>query len=507
MKFNWSTKGKSQTTNYEGAAACKPSAELELYTSVVTASLSNTFYEKADERLDRIVGLIGKVNPEFVAKLAVYTREQMHLRSVPMVLLAELSKVHSGDSLVRRTTERVIQRADEITELLAYYQLANSRSGDKKLNKLSKQLQKGVSEAFNKFDEYQFAKYNRNSAVTFKDALFLTHPKAVSDTQQALFDKIVNNELQTPYTWEVELSALGQADYASEQERKAAVTAKWEELILSKKLGYMALLRNLRNILQADVQAEVLQMVLDRIANATEVRNSRQLPFRFLAAYKELEGMQPNYLSAVMNALESAMTASAENISGFDLKTRVLLAADVSGSMYSPLGGKGKIRCYDVGLVLSMLLASRSRNVATGIFGDTWREVNLSSGSGILSNVQQLNRLEGSVGYSTNGHLVLEALIAQKRVMDKVMFFTDLQLWDSRHGGGSLQESWKRYQKQVAPGAKLYLFDLMGYGTTPLRVEQNKVYLIAGWSDKLFDVLKAIEEGGNALSEIEKIEL
>ena len=124
-------------------------------------------------------------------------------------MAVELSKhAHGGDGLVGDLTSRIVQRADEITELLAYYSIANSRTELKKLNKLSKQLQRGLSAAFNKFDEYQFAKYNRDAAIKLKDALFLVHPKAKDESQQALFDKIVQDELAIPYTWETELSAL-----------------------------------------------------------------------------------------------------------------------------------------------------------------------------------------------------------------------------------------------------------------------------------------------------------
>lgn len=506
MKFNVFKKTVAQTVNHQGAMAYKTSAELELYTAVVTASLSNTFYEGDNQRLNRIVNLINRVEPTFVAKLAVYCREQMYLRSVPLVLITELSKSHNGDGLVGQTTRRVIQRADEITELLAYYQLSNLRTGDKQLNKLSKQVQKGLAQAFNKFDEYQFAKYNRKTAVTFKDALFLTHPKATTKAQQVLFDKIVDDRLQTPYTWEVELSAVGQQQYANAAEKASAIRIKWEELIDSGKLGYMALLRNLRNILQAEVSSDAIRKVGEYLADPVAVRRSKQLPFRFLAAYKELEPLKLNYVSWLMNSLEEAIRVSAENIKGFDLNTKLLIAADVSGSMYTPVSGKSKIHCYDVGLVLSMILASHSKNVVTGIFGDTWREVNMSR-KNILASVGKLNSMEGSVGYSTNAHVVISSLINANRKMDKVMFFTDLQMWDSTRRNTQLSTVWQRYKSQVAPKAKLYLFDLTGYGNVPLRVERDDVFLIAGWSDKIFDVLAAIEEGGDAIEIIKRIKI
>ncbi|MCE7995553.1 MAG: TROVE domain-containing protein [Roseivirga sp.] len=506
MKFNVFKKTVAQTVNHEGAVAYTTSAELELYTAVVTASLSNTFYEKENERLQRIINLINRVEPSFVARLAVYCREQMYLRSVPLVLITELSKSHNGDGLVGQTTQRVIQRADEITELLAYYQLSNLRTGDKQLNKLSKQVQKGLAQAFNKFDEYQFAKYNRKTTVTFKDALFLTHPKAVSEAQQQVFDRIVNDALETPYTWEVELSAIGQEEYKDASDKARAIKRKWEELIDSGKLGYMALLRNLRNILQAKVSSDAIRKVGEHLADPVAVRRSKQLPFRFLAAYKELEPLKLNYVSWLMDSLEEAINISAENISGFDLNTKLLIAADVSGSMYQAVSARSKIRCYDIGLVLSMLLASKSKNVVTGIFGDRWKEVNMSR-SNILSNVRKLDSMEGSVGYSTNGHLVIDSLTRARRKMDKVMFFTDLQMWDSTSRSGHIANSWKEYKVKVAPQARLYLFDLAGYGNVPLQVKRNDVFLIAGWSDKIFDVLAAIEEGGDALDKIKRIEI
>ena len=128
--------------------------------------------------------------------MAVYTREQMHLRSVPLLLLVELDQCHQGDSLVSRAVSRTVQRADEITELLMCYQW---RTGKEGLTGLSNQLRKGLAEAFNHFDEYQFAKYDRKDRkVTLRDALILVHPKPKDKQQEAIFRKILNDELETP---------------------------------------------------------------------------------------------------------------------------------------------------------------------------------------------------------------------------------------------------------------------------------------------------------------------
>jgi 60 kDa SS-A/Ro ribonucleoprotein len=506
MKFNLKTGSKAkQSINYEGEKAFVLTPQLELYTAVATAALSDQFYEKAGDKLQRLRELIAVNDAEFVAKLAVYAREQMHLRSIPLVLTVELAKQQTGKSIVGKLTERVVQRADEITELLAYYVLANERKDVKKLNKLSKQLQKGLAEAFNRFDEYQFAKYNRDTAVKLKDALFLVHPKAKDDAQQVLFDKIVKDELAVPYTWEVELSVLGQQKFETEEAKQVAFRTKWEELIFSNKMGYMATLRNLRNMLEAEVSAAALKKVCEYLGDAKAVANSRQLPFRFLSAYRELKQLSNGRVSKVLNALEEAVLQSAVNIAGYDEMTKVVIAADVSGSMQKTISAKSKVQNFDIGLMLAMLLQSRCENVITGMFGDKWKVINVPK-KNILSNVDEFHRREGEVGYATNGYLVVKDLLKQKKVVDKVMLFTDCQMWNSNNSGENIADLWKQYKKK-APAAKLYLFDLAGYGQSPLNVQRDDVYLIAGWSDKIFDVLRAIEDGSNAVKMINKIAL
>ena len=527
MKFNLLSKLKNQIVNHAGAKAFTLSPEMELYTAVVTWSLNDSFYEKDEARLVRLQKLITLCDPVFVGKLAVYARTKMYMRSVPLVLVTELAKLHSGDNLVARVTDGVIGRADEITELLACYELLNERKGTKKLNRLSKQLQKGLSTAFNRFDEYQFGKYNRDGAIKLRDALFLVHPKAKDELQQVLFNKIVNNDLQMPYTWENELSALGQLNFDSEEAKAEAFRAKWEELIDSGKLGYMALLRNLRNIQEVGVSYAHFEKVCARLADADEVVKAKQFPFRYLAAYRELinpavtkvpaqslvkkltalmQKQNKGYTGELLEALEKAVQASAANIKGFDHETRVLLACDVSGSMQTPVSVKSKILLYDVGLMLAMLLQSRCKNVEVGMFGDKWKTIMVPRNN-ILGNVQEFYHREGEVGYATNGYMVIKDILQRRVQIDKVFLFTDAQLWNNNNTADHIQTLWLRYKAEVSPNAKLYLFDLKGYGQAPLQVLRNDVFLVAGWSDKVFEVLAALENGGSALDAINSIEL
>lgn len=597
MSYNEQLRCDDLTTNYEGAIAWRMTPEWELYTAVVTMmGVEDKFYESGDDRVRRIADLVRKTSPEFVASLAVYTREQMHLRSVPLLLLVELARYHHGDSLVSRAVARTVQRVDEITELLMCYQW---RTGRKNLAMLSSQLRKGLAEAFNKFDEYQFAKYNRKDRkVTLRDALVLVHPKPKDEAQSEIFRRILDDTLATPYTWETELSRAGKGHFESEEERDEAMKETWQKLVASGRLGYMATLRNLRNMAMLCVDEETTRRVCRILSDESQVRKSKQLPFRFLSAYMQLLPENPSHhfkqadsssicktqmsvrvmqlknteshllrklrnlrlmnsrclastaticgessgfkaayrelwekeirlerklaklelkinceimrydqhIRLFLDALEDAVRYSADNIPGFDADTRVLLASDTSGSMMRPVSRNSSVMCYHIGLLLSMLMKYRCKSAVSGMFGTIWKVYDMPSDN-VLQNTVDMTKLEGEVGYGTNGYEVIRWLIDQKREMDKVMLFTDCQLWDSNSWGGdhSLREYWKQYKEKVAPNARLYIFDLAGYGQSPISMKRDDVFCIAGWSDKVFDILAALERGKSAIDEIRRI--
>ena len=198
----------------------------------------------------------------------------------------------------------------------------------------------------------------------------------------------------------------------------------------------MAMLRNLRNFLINDVSKEVLEQVAERISDDNEVIRSKQFPFRFLSAYREIKSMEKKKTKSheikkanlelkehidkkklMLDALEKAVLATSQNIAGFDEHTRVLMACDVSRSMFCPISQKKSVKNYDIGLVLSMLLKNRCRIVLNGIFGSDWKVINLPS-SNILNNVELMYERAGEVGYSTNGYKVIEYLNDKGIVMD-----------------------------------------------------------------------------------------
>ena len=117
---------------------------------------------------------------------------------------------------------------------------------------------------------------------------------------------------------------------------------------------------------------------------------------------------------------------------------------------------------------------------------------------------EELRKIEGQVGFSTNGYKVIDYLSEKNLSVDKVMFFTDLQMWDSTARNAKIRNSWEKYKKMF-PKSKLYLFDLNGYGQLPLKLAQPDVYLIAGWSDKVFDILSSVDSGKEAVEVIKNV--
>jgi hypothetical protein len=315
-------------------------------------------------------------------------------------------------------------------------------------------------------------------------------------------------------------------------EQKGSKRETWEGLIEEKRMGYMACLRNLRNFMKEGVSTKHIEMVAKYLSNPVAVRKSKQLPFRFLAAYRALGFSKSNRwggdvfntpgnsadVDILAEALEDAVKISIENIPMF-AHERVLIAADVSSSMQVPATGtregyrslkrQDPVERYDIGILLSLLMAERCEFSTIGMFGNTWKPIQLPSRN-ILDNTNRMHEREGEVGYSTNGYTVLEWAISQVNMgsdgYDRVMVFTDGQLWDTEGRQGRMEKLWRQY-KELVPRAKLYLFNLAPYGTVPVNMNPGDVYMISGWSEKVFEVLRNIEAGHDALDEIKELDI
>ena len=311
---------------HEGAPAKRIDAERQLRRSVLSCLLfEKEFYEDGQTIGDRILELAGQVEPRIVADLAVEARSKFHLRHAPLMLLNGLTRRGRG-KMVAEAIAGTIRRADELSEFLAIYW---TKDGKMKRRPLSAQVKKGLAQAFLKFDEYALAKYNRDNAVKLRDVLFLCHAKPDSPEREALWKRLVDGELETPDTWEVALS--GGADKKD----------TFERLIKEGQLDYLALLRNLRNMVEAGCDLDLV-----RGAILSRKGADRVLPFRYVAAARAAPQLEPAIDTALCEAIATAPA----------LKGWTIVLVDVSGSMDYALSRKSDMKRMDAAAALASVL-------------------------------------------------------------------------------------------------------------------------------------------------------
>ncbi|PIT00400.1 TROVE domain-containing protein [Bradyrhizobium nitroreducens] len=313
----------------EGARAVRFTPEMELKRALMNCLLwEDQFYEDGVAIADRIKSLVPKVAPAKVAQLAIEAREVMKLRHAPLLVIREMARSEKHRALVADTLAQVIQRPDEMTELLAiYWADALGPMQQRKRQPVSAQVKKGLARALTKFDAYQLAKWDRDGAVRIRDVLFLVHAKPKDADQAKVWKQLVDGELASPDTWEVSLSA-------GKSKRET-----FERLIAERKLGGLALLRNLRLMQTGQVSRET-------IAGAIEaMRTDRILPYRFITAARYAPDFEPE--------LEAAMLKSVKDHVRLPGRTRLLI--DVSGSMFATLSAQSEMTRAEAACGLAIL--------------------------------------------------------------------------------------------------------------------------------------------------------
>lgn len=474
MKLNTALEREKKYT-HEGAVAYQhTTAAQDLQRSVMSCMLwEDSFYESGVSIAERISSLVPKVTAETVSLMAIEAREKMKLRHVPLLLVCELAKLQTHRHVVADTVAKIIQRADELAEILAIYQ--RNRKGTKKLNKLSKQMQKGLARAFVKFNEYQLAKYNRDGEIKLRDVLFLCHAKPKdchchgqehSCEQGKLWKRLIDGKLATPDTWEVAISA-------TKGENKGA---EWERLLREGKLGALALIRNLRNMAEAKVDRKLIRTSL----LAADV--SRVLPFRFVAAAKAAPGFEEELDTMLVKSSQQA-----EKLTG-----HTVLVVDVSGSMYSHgnISKKSDITRVQAAGALAAIARERCESVSVyATAGSDSSQIHKTALVPSRHGMALVEKFADSDGFSElggGGIFLVQCLdyVAkhESQPADRLIVFTDEQDCDHK----------LTPEKANAFGRKNFLVNIssekngIGYG--------NKWTHIDGWSESILDYIRACEE-------------
>ena len=468
-KFNQTRTNK--TANKSGHIAYKMQDKSKLITQVLTSFFNEKkFYGDNSAEMQETIKSVIKTDPAFVSKLAVFARREFNMRSVSHILVAYLAHEIEGKPYTRETVKAVTLRGDDVTEIMACYLSMFGKP-------IPNALKKGIADTMQNFDEYTLAKYKGNGkAVKMRDLLCLCRPTPKTKAQSDLWKRLLNNELEAPFTWETQLSVNGNN------------AETWEKLIDSGKVGYMALLRNLRNIL--NVNPSNVDKVLDILQNPNAVKKSKQLPFRYLSAYKEVENIGG---SRVFDVLENAVEASIDNMP--KLEGTTVIAVDTSGSMGWAISDKSTVRCCEIATLLGLIANKICDNSIFYTFNSNIKKYAVSHRSGILETATKF-----SCGGGTNMRLPFEKMITDNIKADRIIILSDNECNCAGFGwcqDRAVQSLADEYRKKTGNDIWVHAIDLQGYGTQ--QFHGAKTNIIAGWSEKVFEFIKLAEQGESNL--------
>jgi hypothetical protein len=481
-KFNTTLpKTTSLTENLAGGQAYKQSNELELISILLTSFVNDQFYKGAQDTLGDLRKLASKIkDKEFVAKSAIFARDKFGMRSITHALAGELTSELTGKEWGKNFYDKVVVRVDDMTEILSYYLTYKTNKDNPKF---PNSLKKGFAKAFDKFDAYQLAKYKgENKDVKLVDIVNLVHPIPTSKNKEAL-SQLINGELKNTDTWESKLSKVGQIAETSEDLSKLKSDA-WSELVSTRKIGYFALLKNLRNIITQSPSSisDACEMLVDERL----IKNSRVLPFRFTTAYDEISKVgNSKEVRDVLMAINKALDISVSNVPKFDGETLVVM--DVSGSM--------KGRASDIASLFGAILA-KSNNCDVMTFSTNSKYMSYNPMDSVLT-------IRDSFRFAGGGTNFKSIFTNANKKYDRVIILSDMQGW---MGYTTPSAEFNQYKKKYSANPFVYSWDLAGNGT--LQLPEQNVFALAGFSDKVFDIMKLMEVDKKALyNEIKSIQL
>lgn len=526
-------------TNLMGEKAYKLSAKEELVATVLTTFVQSSYYEKEKDIVNRIKEAADKCDPLFVAKLALYARREANMRSSSHLLAGELAKKVSGREWAARFYNKIVVRPDDMSEILAYY--FNVLNADKSKKKIINAIKKGFKMSLERLDAYQIDKYKMNSKeISLIDLVNLFHPKPSEKNKEA-YRRLMNGEslegLYTTKILEKEKSKAGQ----TATDKVAAKAAAIVETIENNK-GDNPIFNTIRNLVDIiNLTPEKVEEVCTILENREKIIHSRLLPFRFAMAYEMVSKIgasksasmiefekdnKSNLVERVQKALNTAMNHACHNIPKLPGNTAILI--DHSGSVRGDGGGASTVSAFSkvttamIGNLFGCMLMQTQDNVFMGLFGDRLIPIkNIDRSKGILKNNAE-TYAEGSKCGGGTEHGIYEFFadaVANKIQVNNVIIFSDMVIgsrnqWYGRGSvgkwktsSGNFQELFKEFRK-VNPHANVISVDIHQTGGTSVFDKSLNVHQVAGWSDKIFNLMEGMTRGyADLVKEIEKIEI
>jgi 60 kDa SS-A/Ro ribonucleoprotein len=478
MKYNKGINSpRTLTENLAGGEAYSQDPRMELISLMATSFLKDQFYRSQAETCKRIDELIELTGPLYAAKAAILTRYEYGNRSVTHYVAARIAHILEKKGLPWRRSffERVVRRADDVLEILACYRHLYPSTG------LPNALKRGLGDVLSDMGEYELAKYARKgSDFKMVDAINLLHPKS-TDPLAAL----INGTLEPPETWEVKITQAG-----GDQEKKKS---EWRALLLENKLGYMALLRNIRNIM--DACPDLVDTLCEQLVNQEAIRKSLVFPFQFLVAInvlsRDLAGKDGTRAQKVIQALSKAVDLSLPNVPTFEGST--LVALDVSGSMCCE--NSTGASPAQIGSLFAAVMLKRQEDCDLITFDDKafYRMPDLNDST--LTIARHIDFRGGGTDFRT--------IFTVIRKYDQIIILSDMQAWVGYY---SPKNELAAYRSNFNPKVKIFSFDLQGYGS--VQFPEPGVYQLAGFSDESFKIMESLRKDHLALvKSVEAVQL
>lgn len=485
---------KTDTMNAEGGTAYALSPKHALAQYAMTGCLNATFYVSADAQLDQMLALAREVDPQFIAKAAMYARQKGFMKDMPALLCAALSV--KNPQLLRTVFDRVIDNGKMLRNFVQV--LRSGAVGRKSLGTVPKKLVQRWLES--RTDEQLF-RASVGNAPSLADLVKMVHPKPANPVREALYGYLLgrkyNAEALPSIVKQFEAFKAGQRGEMPDvpfQMLTALELGPAEWTAIAKKAPWQMTRMNLNTFARHGVFEDpaMVKLVANRLANAEGVKRARVFPYQLLAAYKSAGKDVPH---RVREALQDAMEVAIENVP--HVAGQVYVCPDVSGSMSSAVtgfraGATTDVRCIDVAALVSAAILRLNPRAEMVPFETDVVDVRLNSRDSVMTNAEKLAAVGGG---GTSCSAPLAWLNKKQAKGDLVVFVSDNQSWVDAKGGRGTEtlRQWEVF-KRFNPQARLVCIDIQPQGTTQA-AESGDILNIGGFSDQVFEVIAAFAEG------------
>lgn len=507
----------ADTVNEAGGIAYKLMPKQALAQYAATGCFNHTFYADAGEQLDKVLALANEVDAEFVAKTAVFARENGYMKDMPALLLAVLSI--RDKNLFERVFPRV---ADNGKMLRNFVQIMRSGAvGRKSLGSLPKRM---VRDWFEKRAAEQIFKQAVGQSPSIADILKMVHPKPANAEREALFGYFIGREINADKLPEIvkqfeRFKAGDSADVPNVpfQMLTALPLGKSEWTAIARNAPWQMTRMNLNTFERHGVfeDESMVKIIAARLRNTEAIKCARVFPFQLMSAYKAADANK-GIPREITDALQDAMEIATENVPKIDGK--VFVFPDISGSMQSPATGYRKgatstVRCVDIAALFSAAILRKNPNAEIIPFESKIVDVKLNPRDSIMTNAEKLSNLPFG---GTNCSAPLKELNRRQAKADAVIYVSDNESWiDTPYYGrfgGNATETMKQWSelKSRNRDAKLVCIDIQPYAHTQAQ-ERRDVLNVGGFSDQVFTLVSEFANGnlddGHWVGVIEGVEI